>query len=378
MQDRLEVKFDYLSVTFPLIVMPDDNEQYIMNEILKMISTYLNINEQEIIKDSYATNRFKHQYNLGGEMILRLAGPVNELGYKTCQLELKGEGCREFERRNQEKTWKDFFVFLRKLNGNFKRIDIAVDDFIGDMIDMKWLFKKISKKYYTSIFKTPPKIIGTIETGMSITLGSHTSATELCIYDKLVEQFLKKKIKEREFWIRYELRFRGEKANTVVDELLLSYEDSSEEISGLALTDFACMKLRETIQIKEDNNYSIANQKNVKIDDLWDKFLGEISLAIYKSPVPRELSYESSLNYIMPKASLMLLFGYIRGGKDIDRWFYDIAKAVYRYTNKLTKLQLRRLNLFLDEIGEKAISEKDLEKIRLKMYKKVEEMEMPF
>ena len=88
-----EIKIDYLSVTFPLIVEADDNELAIVMETVKMISNYLNINFIETKREEYATLRYKYQYTLGDSITLRLSGPENDTGYRTCHLELKGEGC---------------------------------------------------------------------------------------------------------------------------------------------------------------------------------------------------------------------------------------------------------------------------------------------
>ena len=56
---------------------------------------------------------------------------MNDCYQKTCHLELKGEGCRDFEKRNPDKSWINFVLFLVQLNARFKRIDIAIDDFSG-------------------------------------------------------------------------------------------------------------------------------------------------------------------------------------------------------------------------------------------------------
>ena len=73
-------------------------------------------------------------------------------------------------------------------NPTFKRIDITIDDLSGKEIKMKYLFDKIEEGCYTSIFKTEPKILGTLKRGLTIDFGSRNAMTELCVYDKLNQQ----------------------------------------------------------------------------------------------------------------------------------------------------------------------------------------------
>ena len=141
-----EIKIDYISVTFPLVLQPEDNELEIVMDIVKMISNYLCFNYVEVKREEYSTLRFKYQYNLGESTILRLSGPENDSGYRTCHLELRGEGCRDFERRNDDKTWYDFFMYMLRLNGEFKRIDIAIDDKSGCEIKLDKLYEKIKNE----------------------------------------------------------------------------------------------------------------------------------------------------------------------------------------------------------------------------------------
>lgn len=88
---------------------------------------------------------------------------------------MKGEGGRDFERRNLDKTWLNLILNMISLNVKFKRIDIAVDDYEEKYVTMKWLLDKIEKKQYTSIFRTEPMSIGTLKSGLTIQFGTHDS-----------------------------------------------------------------------------------------------------------------------------------------------------------------------------------------------------------
>ena len=150
---NIEIKIDYFSATFPLNCDADDSVLFKVHEMVKLMAQYLNVNNFEIAKTKYAQNNFNHQYILGEHMILRLDGPMNDCYQRTCHLELKGEGCRDFEKRNPDKSWINFMLFMVQLNARFKRIDIAIDDFSGKDVTIGWLWEKIQKKYYKRVLK---------------------------------------------------------------------------------------------------------------------------------------------------------------------------------------------------------------------------------
>ena len=92
---------------------------------------------------------------------------------------MKGEGCRDFENRTKDKTWVTLILFMVQLNARFKRIDIAIDDYEGIHITMNDLIQKISQGYFTSIFISPPLILGSKRSGYTIQFGSNSSNVEL-------------------------------------------------------------------------------------------------------------------------------------------------------------------------------------------------------
>jgi len=125
----MDVKVDYLSVTFPLEVHVGDVRELIIEDTIDLVSNFLNIPKSLRKKEPKASHRFKYQYLLGESIILRLVGPADSTGFQTCQLELKGQGCREYEERCKNKTWKDLILFLKMLNSKTTRLDLALDDF---------------------------------------------------------------------------------------------------------------------------------------------------------------------------------------------------------------------------------------------------------
>ena len=193
-RNPMEVKIDYFSATFPLDCYFDELAFFNVYDMLKLIAQYLNVKPFKILQQPYAQNNYHYQYLLGEHIILRLDGPMDEHYHKTCHLEMKGEGCRDFERRNPDKTWLKLILNMVCLNAKFKRIDIAVDDYEGKNVTMKWLLDKIEKEQYTSIFRNEPMPIGTLKSGLTLQFGTHDSNNMLVIYDKRLEQQKRKKL----------------------------------------------------------------------------------------------------------------------------------------------------------------------------------------
>ena len=63
-QEGVRIVFDYFSCSFPLKVQEGELELYIVEELVKYISSYMDFDHSEIIKEEFATGRFKYQYTL--------------------------------------------------------------------------------------------------------------------------------------------------------------------------------------------------------------------------------------------------------------------------------------------------------------------------
>ena len=226
--ENFEIKIDYFSATFPLDVDAEDSIMFKVHEMVRLIATYLNIKNFELLKTKFAQNNYNYQFMLGEYIILRLDGPMNDCYQKTCHLEMKGEGCRDFETRNPDKTWINFILFMAELNCRFKRIDIAIDDYKGEHVALGWLMEKFSKKHYTSVFRGDAQPHGTLESGLTIQFGSTDSPIQLVIYDKKAERKKRKKDCNHPYWVRYEMRFRNETADRIAYQLCKELENPKE------------------------------------------------------------------------------------------------------------------------------------------------------
>lgn len=373
-----EVKIDYFSVTFPLDCFADEPAFFKVHEMLYFIAQYLNVQSFEILKQPYSQNHFNYQFLLGEHIILRLDGPTNDSLQRTCHLEMKGEGCRDFERRNPKKSWLDLILNMVCLNAKFKRIDIAVDDYAGKDVTMKWLLDKIEKEQYTSIFRSEPIPIGTLKSGLSIQFGSHDANNMLVIYDKRIEQQKRKKTCDKEYWVRYEMRFRNQVASGVITKLITVYDDTTIPIYGMNIKQYAFELLYGVLDIKKENHCSDKNQHKVETDPLWSDFLHHVS----KSKIPKVEAaqikdFDSYLKSAIPYVSMFLFVKFLLVNQEPELFeieLYKFMKDDLYFTNP----RFHKLNIFLSQHNLKPIDEKAFHQIKEKFNTILEDKMLPF
>ena len=378
--NNLEVKIDYFSATFPLNVDDQDSLMFKVHEMVRLIALYMNVKPFEIIRTKYSQNNFNYQYMLGEYIILRLDGPMNANYQRTCHLEMKGDACRDFETRNKDKNWINLILFMAQLNANFKRIDIAIDDFKGDIIDLKWLKRKVDKGFYTSVFKSKPNPIGTLENGMTIQFGSNNSGIELVIYDKKMERIKRKKPDSHIYWVRYEMRFRGANAAKVAYKLASLYAKDEIPLYGTNLQNFAFEQLYRIVDFKEDNTETDHNQSRVDTDPKWLEFLNKVSKGELRKPGdddPLPSTFDKYVKVAMPHLVTLLVIKYYQLKKDNDLFDIEIRKMVIDNLN-FSKQRFQRLNMFLDQLACKTIDDKELEILKNEFQGVIDERELPF
>lgn len=365
----IEVKIDYLSATFPLDCDATDSVLFKVHEMVALISKYFNVQDFEILKESYAQNNFNYQYKLGKNIILRLDGPLNDCYQKTCHLELKGEACREFEYRCKDKTWEDLILFLVCLNAKFKRVDIAIDDYAGDVITLDYLYEKVKKHYFVSVFKSNPKPIGTLEDGLTIQFGTNSSDTELVIYDKLKERQRRKKVVDKEHWVRYEMRFRNKNAESILTLLVNNFDN---------FLTIAIQQLYRILDIKEDNSYSKREQSRVNTDSKWMSFLNNVEKGIIpKSTFDKRKTFEDYLKAATPYISTFLLYMFKTSCYEPNIFELYIYKFMKDKLN-LSRKSHKNLNIYLDDIGVEPIDSEEMVVIQDTISEIIEDKELPF
>lgn len=183
--------------------------------------------------------------------------------------EFTGQGCRILE---QDRDWSDWFNLLKDLNARYSRIDIALDDFIG-LLDFDLMEDKIKKGEVISLsrtrnieasldFKKAEKLDNNGKSkGKTIYFGNKNSLMMIRFYDKKREQQAKKIFCPFEFWQRYEIVLKREKAIDFVEKLR-----SGENFSDLYLK--VMSGLIRFVEPSDDKN-----KARWKTSPFWDDFI---------------------------------------------------------------------------------------------------------
>ena len=382
----LEKKFDYLSYTFEYHSFDTELELEANNNIISCFKELLKLSNEEIIPEKYGKGRFEYMYHLAPGIDLKLKGPINKEGYHICQLEIKGEGCREIERRGI--SW---YEFLSKMfcwfNAKCTRNDLAIDDKEGNIIKFDEVKEKLDNHQFTTTFKNKEyEIHGGVKKGYSLQFGSRESTQMLVVYEKNKEQLAKGIDCPYEYWTRFEMRFFHEKADRVIMDILnaydgkINYPEKREVEKGEAgFNAYVTGLLYQLLDIKEKNNYSLENQYKAKTDSRWTEFLDNVSkVAISKiePPKPKWPRYEK---YILQTLPMYLLVKYLK-----NKNYYQLAKENFKsLSDGLDSIidnnaKISQLNAYLKDNNLELVDKPKLLKLKNEINERYIEEELPF
>lgn len=378
------VIIDYFRASFELMVTEIADEEIEVREKVNEIANFLGVDKSEISERTIMKNKYKYMFDLGPEMELGMIGPKSRDGIPTCSLHLKGKGCREYEARNPNKSWKDFFEYML-VDNQMKpsRIDVSIDDYEGDTVTIPWLLDKLNKKQFTSCFKHKyHKIHGCVEEGFSIEMGSRTSSAQLMIYDKLKEQQKRKKEVNQDYWVRYEMRFFHEKAAKVALEILESFRSNKDDkdsdgICGFLL--YVNSLLLGVLDIKEDNNYDVAHQCDVATDPKWNEFLYSPNKWKVVPEINRENRWKSKMLSVKRTMPNYFLVQFLKANCNPYMFTTYLLEDFKEYFSKLhSKQQLKIVNDYLIDMGMEPIDDKKLYEIESILEFELEDRRLPF
>ena len=374
-KDGINVIFDYFAVTFPFISHADDYELLLVEDIIDMIIKNLGFTREDVYKDEYAQNRYKYQYTIANGITLRLIGAELKSGYKSCMIEFKGEGCRDWEIRNPDKEWQELFeFFLVRLNGNITRVDLTIDDYVGEYVNFPWIKEHLDRGNFVSNFYDKKYIVyGNDTDGWSITFGSKGSLQQLVIYEKDKEQIRKKKRCNQDFWLRYEMRFRHDKAYDLIMNII--------NLDNKSLKQFAMERLYEMLDFKDEDHltYNKTHFQKNPTNPNWLSFLDGVSKAKMTRYKIHKSTYETYLEYMSPKIASFMISRLLINYKDIYDTLTDIIDITIKYFGKFDQPKMRRINTYLKELGGKPVTYHDIDELQHKLEREYKERtDLPF
>lgn len=354
------------------MVRREEIEQTECERIKNEICAFFNVDPVNEVDDKEYVQRYPLAYRLGESIFLRMCGPEFGNGFKSCYIELKGEGCREFEARCPEKTWEQLLRhFVQDRDGTVKRVDIAIDDFEGKYVTFDWILDKLNKDLFSSMFTNRNfNIHGNINTGRSITFGSHSSSLMLCIYEKLKQQQTLKKECAQNYWVRYEMRFAQKRGEDFAYNFL---KQNKHEFKEYILSLFYQM-----LDIKEDSDSDKAHISRVPTDPKWRLFLNRCE-KIKMEPAyqinPCYITYEDWLFPLIGDGAVYLMMIYKHEYYSAITKIYEEA---YKACERFNKKKVRRINSYLKNKALPLVSLEDVQKLGNEIKEIIEERKLPF
>lgn len=330
---------------------------------------YLDPREFEVKK----TNNFKKFYIFDEDVFVFYGQEHTALknGEECWFFEMKGHALRMFELRlynlglDLNESYLELFNFLKlakvdyEIDIDFKRIDIAIDDFTN-FITRKELKKKFNNGFYTSRLRKRSveeeiEFFRSIESkGLTFYLGSNCSK-QLCIYDKVEERKSKEVEVTKESWMRYEMRFYNDNANWVFFQIYSGFKDSK-------LNQIAASLLKGILDIKEDNNFKLENQRNAPTWNKWNAFLEDVEKLEYVSQgkFEEDITMNKKKNWVINVPCRILLMCFLC---DPDNFENFLNLTLLKGKEKLRQEDLSRINYHRSEIGLSLLKFKDAENI---------------
>ena len=365
----IQICIDYFKCSFPIQVNKEEMESQEAIKIRNDIMTFFNIPLND--HDPLFIPKYRYNWTLGENIILQIAGPEFSNGYPSCIIELKGQGCREFETRNPDKNWFDVIKFF-KLNyqGKLKRIDVAIDDYDGK-ISYDYLEKKLDSKQFASVFQNKDvDHLGNINTGRTLNLGGHGSSIQLCIYEKDKQQRKLKKEHKQKFWMRYEMRFSKNRADDFI-YTMFQYD----------ITDFnryTMQVLYNILDIKKDCNRGIENISHVETDKPWLDFLGNVEKCALLHADTYESNYATYQNWIRNHAGKYVLYLFATNNYELEAVITSLLQAGADYADDINKSKLKTINSYLRKRKLPLLAVEDIEKLKNEILEIIEERRLPF
>ncbi|CEQ29786.1 replication initiation factor [[Clostridium] sordellii] len=276
----LTMMIDYIRIRFPTT-----DVKNVVNDILKLKLEYM-------IHEDYGFYSYSEHYVIGNIFVL-----VSQDIEKGVLIELKGQGCRQFENflLAQHRSWYDFLLDALLAGGVMKRMDLAINDMTG-ILDIKELTNKCNNEECISVFRSFKSYRSgelvrrdeKIGMGNTLYIGSLKSEVYFCIYEKDYEQYIKLDIPIDEAKIknRFEIRLKNERAYHAAVDLLANRDAERTAFSIIN-------RYIRFVDKQKDKSRS-----EWKINEHWNYFIGEGREKLKLTTSPEPYNIHKTLNWL--------------------------------------------------------------------------------
>lgn len=272
LKGKIDFALDNLNLSEPLFLLIDYlRVRFRTTDVVHVIEDILQIKMKYMGQEDYGFYGYSGQFYIGDIFIL-----VSAEEEKGTLLELKGQGCRQFEcyLEAQNRTWYDFLEMCIEENAVIKRLDLAINDRVG-ILNVSQLIQKCKNDECVSVFRSfkdygSGELVSSREDdkkemGKTLYIGSMKSDIYFCIYEKAYEQYVKNgvPIEESEIKNRFEIRLKNERSEQAVLDLI-RYQDG-ERTSFSIINNYLRFVDRDDTKRRTD----------WKVNDDWLWFIGK-------------------------------------------------------------------------------------------------------
>jgi hypothetical protein len=238
---------------------------------------------------------------------------------------------------------------VRDWDGKFKRIDIAFDDFEGDL-DIDEMYDNLALgdvvTRWRKAMRTNGVTLGKEEkTGDTVNIGARSSQAFLRIYDKKLEQQGKNvDLGDITHWVRVELELKGDKADYFAKLLRESAFGYDQPPPGEL-----CANLLYGLLDFKEHNATETNKSRWETVGWWSRFVKTSSKLMLAMP-KKERSIEASKKWIATSVAPTLAMIVLSEPDDENISGYDfIIDCISFGQQKLSKEQQNILNLYNEQ-----------------------------
>ncbi|WP_375340641.1 replication initiation factor domain-containing protein [Enterococcus faecium] len=290
----LELVFDYVRLRFDT-----HDVKHVIEGILKIKMKYM-------LYEDYAFYGYIAKYVYSHIQVM-ISPEEDEKG---TLIELKGQGCREFESLlvAQGRSWFDFFMQCEKENVHYKRIDLAINDKVG-FLSIPYLAEKCRRRELTSKFRSfqelgSGKFAEESEeqfVGTTLYIGSLKSDIYFCFYEKNIEQMIKKgmPLEEADIKNRYEIRLKNDRAYHAIQDLLI-YRNCEKTVFNII---HSYITFLEVNKAKKKSKWAM--------DASWAHFMGENREQLKLTTAPKPIELDQTIAWVRkqvaPTLKMLLL-----------------------------------------------------------------------
>jgi DNA relaxase NicK len=364
---KKRVLIDYLSVSIDFIDIQKVTKNFY--EIIGNLDLFQKLIELLGFEQSFTElpriqpiRGYTNAYGIGEHIKLLYGGENTKNANQryTMNLHMSGQACREFE-NFLGGNWQKLMEFLINKESKFKRLDIAIDDFDGQEIDIYDIEAILRRKHFVSPFRKINYQFteryssdAVVSEGFTITLGS-AGSNQLQIYDKRLERLAKDEPDlMTDIWYRYEMRFVNEKADAVAQ----IYTTSVTKNNSRAFMKYARELLLTCLDLKKYNpkNSQVTRWKTLPE---WKAFLNAVEKI--------DLNVKHRVDTTIERKKVW----YNRSIKKVNAAFYasfDGYESFHQYVmkniltgfDKFTEQDIAMINNYREKNGHKKINWEDI------------------